>query len=70
MSPAVSELLRLPKRRRMAIAESLWLSVADEQTLPVPAAHRKILDTRLASYRAGQSRPVPHGELLRRLRTS
>lgn len=70
MSPAVSDLLRLPKRRRMQIAESLWLSVADEQTLTVPVAHRKILDARLAAYRAGQTRPLLHGELMRRLRAS
>ena len=68
MSPtAVSALMRLPKRQRMEIAESLWLSVADENRLPVPAAHKKILDERLAAYRAGRSKPIPHEELLRRL---
>ena len=66
---SVSSLLRLPKRRRLEIAESLWLSVADEETMPVPEQHRKILDARLASYRAGKSKPISHDELMRRLRS-
>jgi putative addiction module component (TIGR02574 family) len=52
----------------LEIAEHLWLSVADEQRMPVPAAHRAILDARLASYRAGKSEPVSHEEMMRRLR--
>jgi putative addiction module component (TIGR02574 family) len=54
----------------LEIAESLWLSVADEQKMPVPEKHRKILDARLASYRSGKSKPVTHDELMRRLRAS
>ena len=61
---------RLPKRQRLEMAESLWLSVADEKKMPVPEAHKKILDARLANYRAGKSRPIAHEELMRRLRTS
>lgn len=30
--------------------------------------HRAILDERLASYLAGKSKPIPHAELMRRLR--
>lgn len=66
-SQSVSSLLRLPKRKRMEIAEKLWLSVADEEAMPVPAAHKKILDARLAAYRSGKSAPIPHDELMRRL---
>jgi putative addiction module component (TIGR02574 family) len=66
---SVSALLRLPKRKRLEIAESLWLSVADEDKMPVPEGHKKILDTRLADYRAGKSKPILHEELMRRLRT-
>lgn len=65
---SVSSLLRLPKRKRLEIAESLWLSVADEEKMPVPESHRKILDARLTDYRAGKTKPVPHEELMRRLR--
>lgn len=66
-TPSVSSLLRLPKRTRLEIAESLWLSVADEEKMPVPASHKKILDARWADYRAGKSKPLSHEELMRRL---
>jgi putative addiction module component (TIGR02574 family) len=64
---SVTSLLRLPKRKRLEIAESLWLSVADEVKMPVPRKHRDVLDQRLAAYRGGKSKPVPHDELMRRL---
>jgi len=67
---SVSSLLRLPKRKRLEIAESLWLSVADEEKMPVPESHKKILDSRLADYRSGRSKPIPHEELMRRLRST
>jgi len=70
MHSTLPELLRLPKKRRMEIAERLWLSVADEEKMPVPPAHRSILDERLASYRAGKSKVITHAELMRRLRAS
>jgi putative addiction module component (TIGR02574 family) len=66
----LSALLRLPKKRRLEIAEQLWLSVADEEAMPVPASHRAVLDKRLASYRAGKSKVITHAELMRRLRAS
>jgi len=69
-SETVSSLLRLPKHKRLEIAESLWLSVADEQSMPVSKEHRKLIDERLACYRSGKSRPIPHEELMRRLSTS
>jgi putative addiction module component (TIGR02574 family) len=69
-SSSVSSLLRLPKRKRLEIAESLWLSVADEEKMPVPESHKKILDARLADYRAGKSKPITHEELMRRLRSA
>lgn len=64
----MASLLRLPKKRKMEIAERLWLSVADERTAPVPAAHKKIVSSRLADYRSGKSIPVPHADLMRKLR--
>lgn len=69
-SQSVSSLLRLPKRKRLEIAETLWLSVADEEKMPVLESHKKVLDARLADYRSGKSRPIPHEELMRRLRTT
>ncbi|MDP3069838.1 MAG: addiction module protein [Opitutaceae bacterium] len=70
MPATLPELLRLPKKRRMEIAERLWASVENESDKPVPAAHRAILDKRLASYRAGKSKVITHAELMRRLRES
>jgi putative addiction module component (TIGR02574 family) len=70
MPATLPELLRLPKKRRLEIAERLWASVADEDKLPVPPAHRAIIDQRLASYRAGKSKVITHAELMRRLRGS
>ncbi len=34
----------------------------------IAAAHRAILDDRLASYQAGKSKVITHAELMRRLR--
>jgi putative addiction module component (TIGR02574 family) len=67
LSQSVASLLRLPKRKRLEIAESLWLSVADEEQMPMPESHKKVLDGRLADYRSGKSEPVSHGELMRLL---
>ena len=69
-SQTVASLLRLPKRKRLEIAESLWLSVADEEKMPVPDSHKKVLDARLADYRSGKTKPISHAELMRRLRAS
>ena len=66
----MASLLRLPKKRKMEIAERLWLSATDERTAPVPAAHKKIVATRFADYRAGKSVPIPHTELMRKLRVN
>jgi putative addiction module component (TIGR02574 family) len=68
MPSRLPELLRLPKKRRLEIAEQLWFSVADEEKMTVPAAHRKVPDQRLASYRAGKSKVITHAGLMRRLR--
>ncbi len=69
MMTNVEPLLRLPKKERMEVAERLWLSVADEQRMPVPAAHKKIIDQRLEDYQAGKSVPIPHAEMMKRLRS-
>jgi putative addiction module component (TIGR02574 family) len=68
-SQSVTSLLQLPKRKRLEIAESLWLSVADEEKMSMPQSHKKLLDARLTKYRAGKSQPISHSELMRRLRT-
>ena len=71
MTQAVlSELLQLPKPQRLAVAERLWLSVADEASMPVPETHKRVLRKRLADYRAGKLGVVSHEELMRRVRES
>lgn len=71
MTPKLqNELLKLPKRARLALAERLWLSVADENDLDVPAEHKAILNARLASYKSGKSKPISHEELMRRVRAA
>jgi putative addiction module component (TIGR02574 family) len=66
-SVVIADLLRLPKRTRLEIAERLWLSAADEATMPVPVAHKRVLKKRLADYKAGASKPISHAELMRRV---
>jgi putative addiction module component (TIGR02574 family) len=67
---ALTELMKLPSRQRLAIAEQLWLSVADEESMPVPDEHRRIVKDRLERYRTGQAKVLTHAELLRRVQTA
>lgn len=69
-SSTINSLLRLPKKRRMQIAERLWLSVADESSMPVPAAHQAVIRQRTADYRSGRAKLITHEELLRRVRSA
>jgi putative addiction module component (TIGR02574 family) len=66
----ISALMRLPARERLALAERLWLSVADEERMPVADDHKRILRKRMADYRAGRTKAITHDELMRRLRAS
>ena len=67
---ALSSLLKLPPRQRLEIAERLWVSVADEAQMPVPAAHKRIVRKRLADYRAGRVKAISHAELMQRIRSA
>ena len=69
MNTNVASLLRLPKKKRMEVAERLWLSVADESRMPIPLEHKKIIDSRLANYRKGITKPVVHADMMERLRS-
>ena len=66
----ITKLMRLPARERLAIAERLWLSVADEERMPVPVEHKQLLRKRMADYRAGRTKAISHEELMRRLSAS
>lgn len=67
-TPSIDLLLKLPKKRRMEIAERLWLSAVDEQDAVVPIEHKQTVAARLAAYRSGETQPVDHAELMRKLR--
>jgi putative addiction module component (TIGR02574 family) len=69
-SSTIEDLLQLPKKKRLEIAEKLWLSVADEEKMPVPEAHQKILRRRLGDYRAGRERVLSHDALMRQVRSA
>ena len=40
------------------------------ETLPISVTHKQIIDERLERYRSGQSKPVPHAEMMKLLRKS
>jgi putative addiction module component (TIGR02574 family) len=65
-----SEIFQLPKKERLELAERLWLSVADEGSMPVPGSHKRILRKRMADYKAGRIKAISHAELMRRVRAS
>lgn len=65
----LADLLQLPRRKRLEIAERLWLSVADEAKMPLPKEHKRILNRRLADYRSGKSTPIAHAVLMQQVRT-
>jgi putative addiction module component (TIGR02574 family) len=66
----LKDLRHLPKRERLEIAETLWPSVADEASMPVPVSHQRVLEKRLEDYKSGFSQPIPHAELMRRVRSA
>jgi len=63
-------IFQLPKKERLELAERLWLSVADEASMPVPESHKRILRKRMADYKSGRIKTISHVELMRRVRAS
>jgi putative addiction module component (TIGR02574 family) len=59
-------LTKLPKRQRLRLAEELWFSGVDD-SLPVSASHRQLLDERWDAHRTGRARRLTLAELQRRL---
>lgn len=60
-------LARLPKRQRLKLAEELWFSGVDD-SLPVSAEHKAVLDERWNAYKQGDVKRISLPELERRLR--
>jgi hypothetical protein len=60
------ELARLPKARRMKLADELWMSGIGDETR-VPQWHQETLDQRWQDYRAGKTKRLTLKELEGRL---
>ncbi|AHF94165.1 hypothetical protein OPIT5_07240 [Opitutaceae bacterium TAV5] len=60
------DLQKLTRKQKFELAEDLWLSGVSDR-LPVPAEHRKTLDSRWADYKAGKIKRITREELQRRL---
>jgi putative addiction module component (TIGR02574 family) len=59
-------LRKLPKRQKLELAEALWSAAVDD-TLPVRAEDRVLLDSRWKAYRAGKVTRISLEELERRV---
>jgi putative addiction module component (TIGR02574 family) len=60
------ELKKLPKQRKSRLAEELWLSCIEDSS-PVSAARRALLDQRWKAYRSGKAKRLTLEELENRL---
>ena len=66
-----SQALRLPPKQRAMLAESLWESLADPYKIPAEQDDAETIKTALERDRqleAGEAQPVPHEEMMSRLR--
>lgn len=63
---AFPALAKLPKRKRLQLAEELWFSAVDDSS-PVSTRHRSVLDERWHAYQKGQAKRITLAELERRL---
>ena len=60
------ELRRLPKRQKLRLADELWREAVDDSR-PVSAADRALLDSRWRAYRAWKVKRISLEELERRV---
>lgn len=60
------ELARLPKAKRMQLADELWLSSIGDSNA-VPRWHQETLDQRWSDYQAGKTKRLTLKELEQRL---
>ena len=61
------KILALPAEERLAIADAIWASLDDEQTLPTPDWHLTLLAERLAEDDANPGEGISWPELRSRL---
>jgi len=60
------ELLNLPKRQKLKLADELWRAAVDDRR-PVSAADRALLDSRWKAYRSGKAERITPSELEKRV---
>jgi putative addiction module component (TIGR02574 family) len=60
------ELRKLPARQKLKLAEELWRAAVDD-SLPVSAKDRALLDSRWKAYRTGKADRISLEELERRV---
>lgn len=62
-SPSVTEILKLSPKKRLAVVEAIWDSLAaDPDCVPVPASHVREIRRRLAVYEANPVETVSWDE--------
>ena len=61
------QLNRLPARQRLKLAEQLWDSAAND-SLPVPASHKQLINARRKAYQEGKVAVLTMAELKRSIR--
>ena len=61
----VAEILKLPAAERLRLVEIIWSSLVAEPTeLPLGAAHRAVIDERLAEHERNPDDVVSRAEVL------
>jgi len=61
----VAEILKLPPKERMRLAEIIWASLAsDPSSVPLSEAHRAAIDERLAEHERNPDDVVSRREVL------
>jgi putative addiction module component (TIGR02574 family) len=66
--PAI-EIDKLGVDERLDLIEEIWESlVSDPRQVPLPDAHKAVLDKRLDQIEAGDDRGIPWEEVLNRIR--
>ena len=56
------QLQKLTKSQKLKLAEELWLSALDDSK-PMSAQHRRMVDSRWSAYRAGEVKRISITEL-------
>jgi len=60
------QLQKLTKSQKLKLAEELWLSAVDDSK-PISAEHRRLVDSRWRVYRAGKVKRISMAELEARI---